>query len=168
MSIGSSKRGKLLIFWITGLFVLMLDQLSKRLVRETLPVGSASPVIPGFFNLVHVENPGVAFSILADNPTLLTRLILILIALIAVVVLNTVVARSGDNPGRGLLIPYGLILGGALGNLYDRITRGMVTDFLDFYIGDLHWPAFNLADGAITVGAIFLIIATIRTPGRPG
>lgn len=164
-SIGLFKKGGFFLFWLVGVVVFLLDQVSKYLIRENLPVGSVKPVVKGFFNLVHVENPGIAFSVLANNSSPFTRIFIILVALTAVIVLNLMIVRSRNSHGL-TLATYGLILGGALGNLYDRTLRGTVTDFLDFYINGYHWPAFNIADSAITLGAFLLLLGTLR-PHRP-
>ncbi len=154
------------IWLLLALAVLALDQASKWLIAHDLPLGASMP-ITGFFNLVHVENPGAAFSFLAAEPGwqrwLFTGLGSAVSLLIAVVLL-----RRRQRVLMGLAL--GLILGGALGNVADRVLWGHVTDFLDFYLrtasGAWHWPAFNLADSAITVGAVALLLDEQRQSRR--
>lgn len=119
----------------------VLDQATKAVIEAWLPLHSALPVAP-IFNLVHVLNPGAAFSFLADQAGW-QRLFFAGVALIASVVLAVMIARK---PRPMEATAYALILGGAVGNLIDRIVRGAVVDWLDFYVNHWHWPAFNLAD----------------------
>lgn len=142
-------------FWITGGVVFIIDRLTKYAVEQKIPYGSIISVIPGCFNIVHVRNPGIAFSIFAENTSPLTQSFIIGITLIAITVLHIVIARNKVR-SYFLLITYGLILGGALGNFFDRVMYGKVTDFFDIYLGSYHWPAFNIADSAITVGACLI------------
>ena len=130
-----------------------LDRLTKILALEAFAPGETRPVT-GFFNLVLVFNKGAAFSFLAGAPGWQTPLFTAL-ALVAAVVISVLLLR---NPGKRLFCAgLGLILGGALGNVWDRVAWGYVVDFLDFYAAAWHWPAFNIADSAITVGAGLLI-----------
>jgi signal peptidase II len=137
----------------TGLAVIALDQVTKAVVRDEIPRGDARDVILGF-DLVHVRNTGVAFGFLADGGALLlVGTALALLALIVFFVLHS---------GRPLVwLPTGLLLGGALGNLIDRTHQGHVTDFIKFP----HFPAFNVADIAITFGVISLVLV-LEGPGR--
>jgi signal peptidase II len=139
--------------------VLVLDQASKLWVVEALPYGGQKPVIPGFFHLVHTRNRGIAFGLFADGGPGAQALLLTLIGLLLAFVVWQLCQHHGAlGPRLGL----GLILGGALGNLADRLLRGEVVDFLDFFVvlagKAYHWPAFNLADAAITLGAIGLLL----------
>lgn len=139
--------------------ILVLDQWTKVLVRDRYGFAETHAVIPGFFNMVHAENPGAAFSMLADASPILRSVVLIGIA--ALVTLGLIAALFGKfgivtgNLSRGAV---SLILGGAIGNLLDRIRFGTVTDFLEFYIGSYYWPAFNVADSAIFCGAVLLFL----------
>ncbi len=134
--------------------IVAADRLTKILVLQAFAPGESRPVT-GFFNLVLVFNKGAAFSFLAGAPGWQTPLFMA-IALIAAVVISVLLLR---NPGRRLFCGgLGLILGGALGNLWDRVAWGYVVDFLDFHAAGWHWPAFNVADSAITVGAGLLIV----------
>ena len=134
--------------------IIVADRLTKILVLEAFAPGESRPVT-GFFNLVLVFNKGAAFSFLAWAPGWQTPLFMA-IALVAAAVVSVLLLR---RPGRPLFSGgLALILGGALGNLWDRIAWGHVVDFLDFHAAGWHWPAFNVADSAITVGAGLLII----------
>ena len=134
--------------------VVALDQLTKATVLARFLPGERLE-LTGFFNMVLVYNKGAAFSFLSDAAGWQTPL-LIGFALVAIAVVGTLLVRS---PGRRLLCAgLALILGGALGNLVDRFRFGQVVDFLDFHAAGWHWPAFNVADSAITVGAVVLIL----------
>ncbi len=144
--------------WLAGIAgtVVILDQLSKAVVRFSLPLYQSVPVISGFFSLTHIENPGGAFGFLAGYQSSLQRLFFLIGTLVAVGVLIYLYRKI---PVTYSLLAAGLalIMGGALGNLMDRIRFGKVTDFLDFFIGHVHWPAFNVADSAVTVGGVIFI-----------
>lgn len=136
--------------------VVIIDQLSKAVVRFSLPRYQPVPVVEGFFSLTHIENPGGAFGFLAQHTSGLQRLFFLAGTLVAVWVLVYLYKKI---PAGHVVLASGLalIMGGAIGNLIDRIRFGKVTDFLDFYIGQLHWPAFNVADSAVTVGGVIFI-----------
>lgn len=145
------------LFFVPTL-VLVLDQLSKFWVVSSLPYGGRRSLVPGFCQLVHTTNRGVAFGLFADAGPLSQLLLLVLIlALVAFV--GWQLWQHRESPG--LRWALGSILGGALGNLADRLLRGEVVDFLDLYVSisgrTYHWPAFNLADSAITLGALALL-----------
>ena len=131
--------------------VCILDQLVKILIVSTIPVYQTIPVIPGFFNLTHIYNPGGAFGFLSSSPSELRHLFFVLASILAMGLIIFLYAKT--PPGHGLLeFGLSLILGGAAGNILDRIRIGKVIDFLDIYVKDIHWPAFNVADSAITIG----------------
>jgi signal peptidase II len=144
--------------------VFALDRLSKLAVKAYVTEWDTYTIIPGFINLIHTENPGAAFSFFADSPSEWRRFILILVAGAAAALIATLLWRPG-HVGDTRLARTGLalILGGAVGNLYDRIVHETVTDFLDVYAGTLHWPAFNVADSAISIGAALIILEMLRT-----
>lgn len=146
---------RLMFLWTIGAVVFLTDQLTKQLIISRIPLHMKIEIIPGFFNIVHVRNTGVAFSLFANLPG--APLILSVAGFIAIAILTIIVVRL-----KQLSLPdslsFGLILGGAIGNLIDRIRFGSVVDFLDFYIGNYHWPAFNVADSAITCGAILIAV----------
>lgn len=136
---------------------ILLDQITKLWVQASLDVGSVVEVT-SFFNLVHVLNPGAAFSFLANEPGW-QKHFLSGVAVVASVIIVFLMRSSADK--RFSMFCLAGILGGALGNLIDRQLHGAVIDFLDFYVNNYHWPAFNVADIAISVGAIGLIIDEI-------
>ena len=147
-------------FLIAGL-VLLLDQATKAIVVERFTATTAIPVIPRFFRLVLVENTGMAFGLLDDSPS---PLVFGVLTLVSAVVLGFVAYLLWTNQFPSAVGGYGLaiILGGAAGNVLDRLVRGKVIDFLDFYVGSTHWPAFNVADTAIVVGAALLMVDLMR------
>ena len=136
--------------------VLVLDQLTKWAVREAIPLGSAVPVIDGFFNLVHVRNSGGAFSLFAGTDAALRVPFFLIASAIAITVL-VYFLRQVEPQQRVLTFALSGVLGGALGNLVDRIIAGKVTDFLDVYLGSYHWPAFNVADSFISIGVVIML-----------
>lgn len=140
---------------VVGL-VLLVDQVTKALVRSGVDVGSEDPVLPGV-SIVHVRNRGVAFGALADGQTLVV--VVIAVALTALVVYF---ATHVDRPLAWL--PTGLLFGGAVGNILDRLRDGSVTDFIKFPA----WPAFNVADVAITFGVLALLYVVERRPQDDG
>jgi signal peptidase II len=142
--------------------VLVLDLLTKMLVLAHLPLGAGIPVIPGLFDVTHVQNPGGAFGFLATLGPQARGVIFILVSVLAVAVILWFYMQTPVQQ-RWLAFGFALIFGGAIGNLVDRLRFGAVIDFIDVYIGDLHWPAFNIADSAITVGvAIFAFHVMFR------
>ena len=161
------KRGrellkKTFLLW-PALAVLLLDQITKLWIASRLGLHETQPVISGFFNLVHVRNRGMAFGLMNRPGNDLGSLLLLGAALAAVALLLFWFYSLKSND-RGLLLPLALILGGAVGNLIDRIRTGEVIDFLDFCIGPYHWPAFNAADSAITVGTLWLAVKILLHP----
>lgn len=141
--------------WLISVaLILGLDQLTKLMVTSSLTLGAEVPVT-SYFNLVFVLNPGAAFSFLADAGGW-QRWFFTGLTLVVVGVLLFLIRKS---PQQALFcLAASLIMGGALGNLVDRLMIGAVIDFLDFHVGGWHWPAFNLADSAITVGAALFIL----------
>lgn len=144
-----------------ALSVLALDQASKFAVEKYTSVGSLKVLVPGVLNLVHASNPGVAFGLLADSPTPWLSSVLILFSLGVIALLSWLLAtgRAGGWIGQ---FGVALILGGAAGNVFDRLLRHSVTDFIDFHLGSHHWYTFNLADSAIVVGASLVVLELLR------
>jgi signal peptidase II len=144
-----------------SLAVIVLDQWTKWLVEIHLPQHAAHPLIPGFLNLTHVRNTGVAFGLFASEGAATGGWVLIALGLAA---LAAVSAYFWFTPGRDrlLLVALALVVGGAIGNLIDRVSSGAVTDFVDAYVGAHHWPAFNVADSAITVGIVLMALDSLR------
>jgi signal peptidase II len=148
--------------WIAAA-VFALDRLTKVYIRAHLSSYDAIQVIPGWFRIVHTENPGAAFGMLADGSPFVRGVVLIGIsALVLFFVLNALLDRQSSFNSTANRIGLALILGGAIGNLYDRVLAGKVTDFIEVYKGSWSFPAFNVADSAITVGAAFLLVDLVR------
>ena len=145
--------------------VVVLDQLTKLIVLNRLPPGVPVAVVPGFVALTLVMNPGLAFGLLSGIPAG-WRWIVGLLSLVALVALLRVALRILPSGGWREQSAIGLIFGGAVGNLIDRTRFGAVVDFVDVYYRDWHWPAFNVADSAITMGvaALALVVLVERSP----
>ena len=148
---------------VTALAVLILDVLAKYLALQRLLPGRPVPVIDGFFSLTLVMNPGLAFGMLADTPAG-WRWLVALLSIGALAVLAAVGVRMLPAGGRLTPLALGLIFGGAVGNLIDRARFGAVVDFLDFYWRGYHWPAFNVADSAISIGVALLALRMLAAP----
>ncbi len=148
--------------------ILVLDQITKGLIKAHVPVWQTLIVIPGFLNIVHAENPGMAFSLLADASGLWRTVLLIGLSFVVAGFITVLLLRGG--PTQHWLVRYGLslVLGGALGNLFDRAVHGTVTDFVEIYVGTHFFPAFNVADSAISVGAVLLILDMWRAREKSG
>jgi signal peptidase II len=142
--------------FLIALLVVVLDRLAKLVVSRNIGLHGSVQIIPGFFRLTHVENKGAAFGLFADSPSEWKIAVLVLFSLVALVIVSALLWKNSHamtSTGVGLA----LILGGAVGNLWDRLVKGQVVDFLLFYIGRYQWPAFNVADSAIVVGAGLLV-----------
>jgi signal peptidase II len=136
--------------------VFVADQATKVLVRRTIDPGDSIPVLDGFVDIVHARNPGAAFSFLADAPAWFRGPFFLVITIIAVIVLLYVIGRL-PREDRLMRVALGGVLGGALGNLVDRLMYGEVTDFVDVHWRTHHWPAFNVADSSITLAVIAVV-----------
>jgi signal peptidase II len=145
--------------WLT-LLIVILDQITKNWISQTLTLYE-SVAIFSFFNFTLVHNTGAAFSFLAEAGGW-QRWLLTGLALIVSVIIVVWLSRLKTVEHRWLAIALALVLGGAIGNLIDRIIYGYVIDFLDLYYKMWHWPAFNVADSAISIGAVMLLIDAIR------
>jgi signal peptidase II len=146
---------------LIAIAVLFLDRMTKWAIVQTIVLEDAFSIIPGFFRLTHLENPGAAFSLFAESTSPFKTALLIAFSLAALVVVALLLWKD-RYIFNGSTLALSLILGGALGNLWDRLADGKVTDFLDFYIGVHHWPPFNVADSAIVVGASLLLVRMLR------
>jgi signal peptidase II len=149
------------LFLAAAAVLIALDQWTKALIAGAMPLYSSRDVIPGFFSLVHTRNPGIAFSLFADSGPLVRNILVPIVSIAAVALIVFMLWNSRHNAARthaGLA----LILAGAVGNLYDRAAYGYVVDFLDFYLGAYHWPAFNVADSCITIGAGLILLDALR------
>jgi signal peptidase II len=150
-----------------ALLIVAADQLTKYFITAWIPLHTAYEVIPGFVNLVHVRNPGAAFGILSDSQSVLTRWFFVCISIAAVIIIGWLVL-TGEDTDSYLLVGYALFVGGALGNLVDRIRFGEVIDFLELYVNSFHWPAFNVADSALCVGTALFFIHVLTAKKRNG
>jgi signal peptidase II len=152
--------------FLISLFIIALDRVTKWTISRRLSLHDGIQVIPGFFRIIHAENPGAAFGIFADSPSQWKLGMLIGFSIIALVIVSGLLWKNSHtmtSTGIGLA----LILGGAVGNLWDRLVSHQVVDFLLFYVGPHQWPAFNVADSAIVVGAGLLVIEIVfaKSPG---
>lgn len=147
--------------------ILVADQITKWWALHGLRFGEAVPVIPGLFSLTLVMNPGLAFGMLGGVPEAF-RWMVGLLSIGAVVLLAVIAARLLPTGGAWTRLALGLIFGGAAGNLIDRLRFGAVVDYLDFYWGAYHWPAFNVADSAITVGVTILAFRMLVDSPKAG
>ncbi|MDH3575537.1 MAG: signal peptidase II [Desulfobacteraceae bacterium] len=151
-----SKYGKYKKLAVISGLVVILDQITKILILKNLPLYHSITVIPGFFNITHIHNPGGAFGFMAHQDSNLRNFLFLFLASVAVCVIFYFY-KNTHRTQPFLASGFALILGGAIGNLIDRIRFGKVVDFLDFYVSNHHWPAFNVADSAITVGVTIFI-----------
>ena len=139
--------------------ILFLDQVTKTLVAQSLEIGQHIPILAGFFDLTHMRNPGAAFSFLAQAPEWFRQPFFLVATGVAIVALLFFILYAQEE-GTLLVVAAASILGGAIGNLIDRLLYGEVIDFLLFYWRDWAWPAFNVADSCITLGVIGLLWAS--------
>ncbi len=144
-------------YLLIALLVVLLDRLTKWAIARDIPLRESKTIVTHFFYLTHVENTGAAFSLFADSPSPWKIALLILFSIVALVVVSVLLWR-GNHSRATTAVGLALILGGAIGNLWDRLLSGRVVDFLVFYVGTYQWPAFNVADSAIVVGAGLLVI----------
>jgi signal peptidase II len=147
-------------FYLIALAIVFLDQTTKLVIIQTIQYGQAIAIIPDFFDIVFVLNPGAAFGFLSTLSAEVRNPLFILISVVAVVLIVFYHARYlGSN--RLVSFALALVLGGAAGNLIDRLRYGMVVDFLDVHVGQYHWPAFNVADSTISIGVGLMILDII-------
>jgi signal peptidase II len=156
-----TKASARAIHFVLALAVVLLDRWTKHTVAARIPMYSHIQIIPGFFRLTHTENTGAAFSLFADSPSHWKTALLIAFSLIAMVIVSAMLWKRPRLSSSSIALS--LILGGALGNLWDRAASGRVVDFLLFYISQYQWPVFNLADSAIVVGAGLLVLEILFT-----
>ena len=138
--------------------ILLLDRVTKAIIRARVGPWESFPVIPNFFNIVHAENPGVAFGLLADSTGVWRSVFLIGISVAVLAFISILLWRKNTSQDWTLRLGLACVLGGAAGNLIDRVVNGTVTDFLEVYSGSHYFPAFNVADSAITIGAGLLLL----------
>ena len=149
------------IFFLTVITVTLLDQLTKAFIQGTMSLHSSWTVIAGFLNITYVRNPGAAFGFLSQASPGFRAIFFVLVTILAIGMILYYLARTQTGQP-WLVFALSLILSGALGNLIDRLRFGEVTDFIDVYWRSYHWPAFNVADAAISVGAVLMILAMMR------
>jgi signal peptidase II len=160
-----TKNSARAVYLLIALIVVLLDRWTKHVVAQRIALYSHIQIIPGFFRLTHTENTGAAFSLFADSTAPWKTGMLIAFSVIALFVVAVLLWKNSHAhiaTGIGL----SLIMGGALGNLWDRLASGRVVDFLLFYIRRYQWPVFNLADSAIVVGAGLLVIEILFAKSR--
>ncbi len=138
--------------------VVLIDQLSKIYVRAHFSLNQTLPLIPGWLDLTYTRNPGAAFSLFATMPQWFRHGFFLAISVAAIVVLTALMARR-TTPAR-IAAAFALVLGGTIGNLIDRLSRGLVTDFIYFHHASFSYPVFNIADSAITVGVAMILLFT--------
>lgn len=156
------------LYFLVAAGILLLDQFSKWTVQQVLAQGELHCVLSGFFNLTYVRNRGAAFGLFNESESPLVQVLLVGFSLAALALVLVLLWRGAASRTTGWGLA--LIFGGALGNLLDRLRSGSVVDFLDFYWGGYHWPAFNLADSSIVIGAGLLLLEVLfgrRTAPHP-
>ena len=162
-------KKKYWILLIVFLVVIALDQSTKLMIQQTLPLHKTVEIIPGFFNLIHVRNTGGAFGIFGGEKGPVGSVLFVVASLIAVGILVVLFLRVKEHE-KTLAFSLALLLSGATGNLLDRLSYGEVIDFLDFHVSLYHWPAFNVADSAISIGiglmALELLIKENKKPSK--
>ena len=159
-------KNKYLLFSATAGLVVFLDQVTKYAVTSIMGLHESFSVVAGFFDITYVRNPGAAFGFLAGAAPLF-RSIFFLAVTIAAIALIIHYIRGSEEKEPLLIFSLSLILGGAVGNLIDRVRLGEVIDFLDVYVSSFHWPAFNVADSAISVGAVLILVKMLRRQEAP-
>jgi signal peptidase II len=158
-----SRKTRLSAAWVT--VIVALDQLTKLIVDRSMPLYESIPVVDGLFNLTYIRNTGAAFGIFAGSAPAFRLSFLILFSLVAIGFVIVMLRRLRDEH-TGLIVALSFILGGAIGNLIDRIAYGEVIDFLDLYWGRYHWPAFNVADSFISIGVLVTLYYLSTTKGE--
>ena len=155
-----NKNSARAVHFLLALFVVLLDRWTKLLVAAHIAMYNHIQIIRGFFRITHTENTGAAFSLFADSPSHWKTAMLISFSVVAMIVVSVLLWKQ-SRPLTMTGIAFSLILGGAVGNLWDRVASGRVIDFLLFYVNQYQWPVFNLADSAIVVGASLLVLEII-------
>lgn len=154
------------LYFALAAVIVLLDRLSKLAVARAIELNFGSlTIIPNFFSLTHVENTGAAFSLFANWPARIRIPLLVGFSVAAMLIVGYLLWQAARQSTR-LSLALALILGGAAGNLYDRLVRGRVTDFLHVYVGAHCWPDFNLADSAICCGAVLLALDLLFAPAK--
>jgi len=144
------------IFFITIFTVLIFDKITKSIVKNTFYLGESRKVIGNFFRLTYIENTGIAFGILSDWSHPIKSILLFVLSIFALIFLISIYIKSEKKFLTQLT--FGLIFGGAIGNIFDRVFYGKVVDFFDFGVKNYRWPFFNIADASITIGLIIILL----------
>jgi signal peptidase II len=158
-----SAKWKRVYTWTVS--IVIVDQVTKVIVDRTMPLYHSIPIIDGFFNLTYVRNTGAAFGIFAGAHEVFRLPFLIGVSVLAIGFILLMLKRLRAD-ATGLITAFAFILGGAVGNLIDRIVYGEVIDFLDVYWSGYHWPAFNIADSFITIGVAITVFYVIKAKGE--
>ncbi len=148
-------RNKYLFLFVISGALIVIDQYTKFMVTLHIPLNYSVKVVEGFFNLTHIRNSGVAFGIFSDQQSELKPYLLVFVSIIAIVAILVIFHQTGKEKR---MVQTGLVLvfSGAIGNLIDRVLHKEVIDFIDFFIENQHWPAFNVADSCITIGVMLM------------
>jgi len=149
--------GKYIYLVLIGGVTIILDQITKVIVQNKFDLHESIVVMEGFFSLTYILNPGAAFGFMADQSETFRA---IFFGIVSILALSLLIAFFRQTPANDTfsLIALSLLFGGAIGNMIDRVRLGEVVDFLDFYVGQSHWPAFNVADSAITIGVSIMMV----------
>lgn len=156
MSILNKKK----YLYITG-GIILIDQISKILIQSILSQYDKIKLIDGFLQIIHVHNSGAIWGLFSDNPSTIVTILITLFSIAALVVVIFFFLKL-DIKCKLELFSFSLIIGGAIGNIIDRILQGYVVDFIDVYIKNWHWPTFNFSDSSITIGVILVIFSLWR------
>lgn len=148
--------------------VIAFDRITKTAIRAHIDAFAAVNVVPDWLRIIHTENPGAAFGVFGEGNPIVRSILLIGISAVVLMFVVSALFRKNESFAPVLTrIGLGLVLGGAAGNLFDRVTRGSVTDFIEVFHGTWSFPAFNVADSAISVGAVLLLFDLLRTRNKP-
>jgi len=154
-------KKKYLLFFTTTATVILLDQITKAYVISTMSIHKSFAVIEGFFNITYIRNPGAAFGFLAGASPIFRQVFFLSAAIAVILLILHGIRKSGEKEFL-LVFSLSLLSAGAAGNLIDRVRFGEVVDFLDVYLGHYHWPAFNIADAAISTGVAIVILIMLK------
>jgi signal peptidase II len=154
---GGSMAGRVWLPFLWAGLIVALDRVTKVLIEQKVALWDTIPVIPGILNIVYTRNRGAAFGLLNDAPELLRKVLLIGVSLVILAYIVRMLWTQSESR-----VALTLVLGGAVGNLYDRIVYGSVTDFIQVFLGSYEWPSFNVADSAICLGAGLLALEIFR------
>lgn len=161
----SQSASRVLMYGLAAA-VFAIDRLTKWIIETRVSAFDSHIVIPGFFEIVYSQNRGAAFGLFAETSSAWRTLLLIGFSVVALIVLTVMLWRT-SRMDRTTAVALALILGGAAGNVFDRVRWGRVTDFLLFYIGRYQWPAFNVADSAIVIGSALLLLDFLKVKHQP-